>query len=502
MAPNKKYDVKFKLEVIKYSEQNSAEATARHFGIDPKRVRQWLGQKEKLFNVPPSEHRQRARLQGGGRKKVSEELEFKLSQWVLTMRVKLFRVSRKMIKMKAKELYTTVSDHGGSDFRASSGWLDKFLLRNGFTGRRCSTVAQKDARHFTEKLVSYVHYVTQTVAKKQIAEDDIIAMGETAVWFDMVGSTKVDARSARSVPLKTTGHEKSYLTVVLAAKGDGTKLKPYVVFKRAARDVKAMQDINGALVASSTNGCMNDRLTVDWLQRVVGKFSFTPRMLVWDSYRCHISSATKEELKHDYNIVTAVIPDGCTNHIQAPNLMWSQPFNANLHESYDNWMAGDADKEYTAGGNVRPPLRHLLVDWVLSAWGKLDGELVKRSFKVCGLTVAPDGSEDHLIHCFKEGEPCSSGRELLSQARQQSLKLETTREMEEDEEELERNELVVDDDNSSLHDRLSTLHPALSLEDGCLLNQISNQNLLHSESFKWMSCHHHQEEKFRAVCGV
>ena len=39
-------------------------------------------------------------------------------------------------------------------------------------------------------------------------------------------------------------------------------------------------------------------------------------------------------------------------------------------------------------------------------------------FKVCGLTVAADGSEDHLIHCFKEGEPCAAGREMLAQARQ------------------------------------------------------------------------------------
>ncbi|KAK0153246.1 DNA (cytosine-5)-methyltransferase 3A [Merluccius polli] len=35
------------------------------------------------------------------------------------------------------------------------------------------------------------------------------------------------------------------------------------------------------------------------------------------------------------------------------------------------------------------------------------------SFKVCGLTVAADGSEDHLIHRFKEGEPCASGPELV-----------------------------------------------------------------------------------------
>ena len=38
------------------------------------------------------------------------------------------------------------------------------------------------------------------------------------------------------------------------------------------------------------------------------------------------------------------------------------------------------------------------------------------SFKSCGLNLNTNGSEDGLIHCFKEGEPCHNGREqLLSQ---------------------------------------------------------------------------------------
>ncbi|XP_059360635.1 uncharacterized protein LOC132098591 [Carassius carassius] len=225
-------------------------------------------------------------------------------------------------------------------------------------------------------------------------------MDETAVWFDMVGSTTVDARGARSVPLKTTGHEKSRLTVVLAAKADGTKLKPYIVFKGGTKEGKLMQNISGVVVAASKIGWMNEELTADWLQRVVGKLNFATRLLAWDSYRCHISAVTKAELKRVYNITTKY---KCTKYIQAPDVVWNQPFKASLHESYDNWMAGDVDKEYTAGGNMRAPARRLLVSWV------------------CGLTVASDGSEDHLIHCFKEGEPCASGRELLVQARQAEL---------------------------------------------------------------------------------
>ncbi|CAM4603591.1 unnamed protein product [Leuciscus chuanchicus] len=176
-------------------------------------------------------------------------------------------------------------------------------------------------------------------------------MDETAVWFDMVSPSSVDTRGAKSVALKTTGHEKSHLTIVLAGKADSTKLKPYIVFKGAIREVKTMQQqISSAVIATSVNGWMNDALTAEWLKSVVGKFNFTQRLQAWDSYRCHISAANKEELKCGYNITTAVIPGGCTKYIQALDVMWNQPFKASLHDAYDQWMAGDADKEHTAGG--------------------------------------------------------------------------------------------------------------------------------------------------------
>lgn len=43
-------------------------------------------------------------------------------------------------------------------------------------------------------------------------------MGETAVWNDMISNTTVEKRGAQSVNLKSTGHEKTKITVCLTAK--------------------------------------------------------------------------------------------------------------------------------------------------------------------------------------------------------------------------------------------------------------------------------------------
>lgn len=56
-------------------------------------------------------------------------------------------------------------------------------------------------------------------------------MDETACWMDMAFDTIVHSTGAHSVPVKTTGHEKDHVTVILTARADGVKIKPYVVFK-------------------------------------------------------------------------------------------------------------------------------------------------------------------------------------------------------------------------------------------------------------------------------
>uniref|UniRef100_A0A6Q2ZKZ2 HTH CENPB-type domain-containing protein n=1 Tax=Esox lucius TaxID=8010 RepID=A0A6Q2ZKZ2_ESOLU len=190
----KKYDLTFKLTVVKFAEQNSGEAAARHFSIDPKRVREWRKLKAELQRLSEEDNK-RARLRGGGRKKVSEELEVSVCEWIHSMRAKHLRVSPKMIRAKAKEVYATVSDGRDEDrFTASAGWLDKFLKRNDFSVRRRTTVAQKDAKHFTEKLVNFVTYTTRIIKSKKIQPTNIIGEVESDVEEEFANELVIEDR--------------------------------------------------------------------------------------------------------------------------------------------------------------------------------------------------------------------------------------------------------------------------------------------------------------------
>ena len=68
---------------------------------------------------------------------------------------------------------------------------------------------------------------------------------------------------------------------------------------------------------------MNQTLTEDYINRVIGGPTFTShRLLVWDSFKCHVSKDskdTKDSLKK-LKVDQAVIPGGVTGFIQAPDV--------------------------------------------------------------------------------------------------------------------------------------------------------------------------------------
>ena len=146
---------------------------------------------------------------------------------------------------------------GSSDieFNASKGWCEKFMKR------RHTSVCQKDPEQVIAKLVTYVLRVRRLRLLHEYMLGDIYAMDETPVWSDMITSSTVEQVGKKTVTMKSTGHEKSRISVCLTAKGDGTKLKPFIVFKGGKRDVDALnKEFHGkCVVVSSQNGWMNRR---------------------------------------------------------------------------------------------------------------------------------------------------------------------------------------------------------------------------------------------------
>ena len=193
-------------------------------------------------------------------------------------------------------------------------------------------------------------------------------------------------KGCKEVSVRPTGHTKNRLAVLLNTKGDGTKLKPYILLpkKRPVPELVKKFGSKAILVFQPTNW-VNQALTEDNLNRVIGGPMFTPhRLLVWNSFKCHVSKDTKDSLKK-LKVDQAVIPGGCTGFIQAPDVCWNKHFKDSYTKSYDDWFEA-GKQEFTAAGNPKSALLEVIVGWIVKAWDSISSDIIVNSFKVSGST--------------------------------------------------------------------------------------------------------------------
>ena len=126
------------------------------------------------------------------------------------------------------------------EFKASTGWLEKFLRHNNLSLRRKTSVVPKDPDKLIAKLLSYIIHVRRVQEKQKYELAQIIAMDETPVWSEMVSATIIDATGKKAITVKSTDHENSRVLVCLANKFDGAKLKPMIAFRGTVRGCKVL----------------------------------------------------------------------------------------------------------------------------------------------------------------------------------------------------------------------------------------------------------------------
>ena len=176
-----------KYEAIEYAERESNPAAAKKYKVEVKRIREWRESKQSIKELKEKHKGQgRERLEGGGRKVIDDNLDEIILEWIHRRgrRANGLRVSRKLLMVKAKHLYEERCPEGEQDlFKATEGWLQKFMLRNGLSLRRKTTTAQQDPHRVIDKLISYILHVHRLSQQRNYQPPCIIAMDETPVWM-------------------------------------------------------------------------------------------------------------------------------------------------------------------------------------------------------------------------------------------------------------------------------------------------------------------------------
>ena len=124
-------------------------------------------------------------------------------------------------------------------------------------------------------------------------------------------------------------------------------------------------------------------------------------LLVWDSFRAHLTESVKEALQRR-SIDVAVISGGLTPVLQPLDKCLKKPFKENMRRKCLSWMV-TGPFEFTPAGKKKAPSRNLVLRWIKQSWSEIPEEMVRKSFLTCGISNALDGTEDDAIYEEEQG---------------------------------------------------------------------------------------------------
>lgn len=392
MASGKRhsYTIGYKLQVVAYAKEHGNRAAERHFGPPPteKMIRYWRKQEDKL--KPASKVKRN--LHGCAAK--WPELEQELKNWIVEERSAGRTVSTKTIINEAK---LRAAAQGMEAFLGTSSWCYRFMKRHGLSLRTKTRIAQKMPADYENKIIAFHKYVINARKETDYELGQIGNMDEVPLTFDVVSNRTVDVKGSKTITIKTSGHEKTHYTAVLSCCADGTKLPPLLIFKRKTLPKDKIP--RGIFIHVHPKGWMDEEGLKIWLDKVwsrrPGGLLKKPSLLVWDQFRAHLTTATKERVQK-LKSKLAVIPGGLTSQLQPLDVSINKPFKSFMKEEWNQWMK-DTDHALTPSGRLKRPSITQVCEWVLKSWNSVKTEIVVKSFKKCGISNAMDGTEDDIL---------------------------------------------------------------------------------------------------------
>ena len=301
-----------------------------------------------------------------------------------------------MIRLKVLSLIKPVLP----GFKASDGWLSKFLARNNLVLRAKTSIAQTlpcDLENKVQPFRQRVNYIRQN---SDFPYELIANMDETPVYFDMVPSKTVDRKGKKSITVRTTKAEKRRITAVLSCTASGTLLPPMIIFKGTTRrSVRKVSDKDGAVIEFQKKAWMDEKIMLEWIKKIwVVYTKKRPSLLILDCFSAHLTEEV-QDLFAQYNTTVIVIPGGCTSVLQPLDVSINKPVKGILRYLWEQYMLEQSDTDSGKQGKFSPPTKQHIVDWVVEANQKLNSNptVVKKAFLVTGLSNSLGGHEDHLI---------------------------------------------------------------------------------------------------------
>lgn len=175
-----------------------------------------------------------------------------------------------------------------------------------------------------------------------------------------------------------------------------------VIFFTGVKDVPKKerdQYHSGVKVRFNKKGYNNGSEMVTWIDEdLAPALNGHGALFLMDDAQFHKTKAVKETL-HKHHIVFSMVPPGCTGLVQPLDVSINRPFKDILKEKMDTEFNKPADPTNPVKSKIG--IRCIAMTKVVAeAWAEFCAQgktIVENCFTRLGLTLAIDGSDDHLL---------------------------------------------------------------------------------------------------------
>ena len=307
------------------------------------------------------------------------------------------------IILKAIELFKDFED---KNYNALLSWYYSFLKRNHYSIRHITHSGQKLKDDSKEELIKFLNIIYKIRLEYNINEiyEMIINMDEIPICFEMTGKTTVEKTGTKNVEVKTFSTGLIRISLFLAIKANGNKLKPLLVFKGKFNSNKQNKLNKIDLVANKNiyvvfqeNSWVTNEIFNYWLDNILfpyGRFinreSFKSSTM--DRATTHFENNLSEKLEKE-KWKYSLIPSDLTRYCQPLDISINYPMKEYLHQF-------DTLYRIKILNRIKPSEEEIIKE-VFNIWNdpnKITGDMIFRSFKKTGISVKLDNSERGLIN--------------------------------------------------------------------------------------------------------
>eukprot|EP00172_Hildenbrandia_rubra_P002184 Plantae.Rhodophyta-Hildenbrandia_rubra.ctg28771.p1 GENE.Plantae.Rhodophyta-Hildenbrandia_rubra.ctg28771~~Plantae.Rhodophyta-Hildenbrandia_rubra.ctg28771.p1 ORF type:complete len:550 (+),score=102.22 Plantae.Rhodophyta-Hildenbrandia_rubra.ctg28771:784-2433(+) len=370
--------------------ESLAQYVAEEFGLTVSRatISKLLKRKAKYMGDDESQHPENVKRM---KRPQNEALERALTLWFWKIE-SVAQISDDMVVEKAKELAKDARLGVGSDFKFSSGWLEKFKKRVGIKsyqmhGERGSVDegALKEARQHIRSLLA------------EYELKDIYNMDETGLYYRMSPSKTLATQQRRGL-----NKSKERVTLALCSNADGSdKMPPLAIGKSAApRCFKNIRRENlGAYYRNNSSVWMTGRIFADWMkifsQRVRGRKVI---LLVDNASSHHVNLEGRElagglnRYRYSESVVIAFLPPNMTSALQPMDMGIVATLKTLYRSFFIKWKLKEIES-----GEEKPRLNLLqAIGFALRAWGKVEDESISNCFRKAGILAVAQQADCYL----------------------------------------------------------------------------------------------------------